>query len=95
MGAQQYGLGAAGLTGFGLDQRNDAMAALGKVADQEQERNMANKQIKAQTKAGNVQLGSTLGALGGFAAGAQMGSVGGPIGALVGGVLGSVAGGLF
>ena len=88
MAASQYGLGAAGLTGFGLDQKQDAMETLGKVADQEQERNIANKQIKAQTKAGNVQLGAMGGAMAGFA-------VGGPIGGMIGGVLGAVGGGLF
>jgi len=86
--ASQYGLGAAGLTGFGLDQKNDAMEALRTVADQETERNTANKQIQQQTKAGNVQLGVTLGAAAGM-------MVGGPIGGMIGGVLGGIGGGLF
>jgi len=71
------------------------MSVLGNAADQEARRNMQNEQIQQQKKAGNVQLGSTLGSLGGFYAGSQIGAVGGPMGALIGGAVGAIAGGLF
>lgn len=90
-----YGLGGAGLAGFGMSQKNDAMQALGQAADQEQRRNLANEQAEAARKAGNAQLGSTLGALGGMALGAQYGAVGGPLGSLIGGVVGALASDLF
>jgi outer membrane lipoprotein SlyB len=93
--SSSYGLGAAGLTGFGLDQKNDAMQTLGRVAGQETQRNIQNEQTEAARKAGNVQLGSTVGALGGAALGAKYGSVVGPWGTVLGGVVGAVAGSLF
>ncbi|MBS0330783.1 MAG: bacteriocin [Proteobacteria bacterium] len=88
------GVGAT-LQSLGQGVQQDAMSTLGAAAEQESRRSMQNQQIEQQKKAGQVQLGSTLGALGGFYAGAQAGSVGGPLGALIGGTVGAIAGGLF
>lgn len=89
-----YGVGAS-LASLGTAAKNDAMTSLGRVAEQETQREATNKQISAQNKAGNQQLATTAGALGGFALGAQAGSVGGPMGALIGGAVGAIASGLF
>lgn len=89
-----YGVGAS-LASMGLDQKREAMQVLRSAADQESERNAANKQLAAQAKAGKQQLGSTIGAMGGMMIGAKMGSVGGPMGALIGGAVGAIAAGLF
>lgn len=88
------GVGAT-LQSLGQGVQQDAMNTLGAAAEQENRRNMQNQQIEQQQKAGRVQLGSTLGALGGFYAGSQVGAVGGPLGALIGGTVGAIAGGLF
>lgn len=77
------GLAAAGNKNLG-----DAQELLGKAASQEQDRNIADKQMEQQRKAGNTQLGVMGGAGAGF-------MVGGPVGALIGGALGAVAGSLF
>lgn len=90
-----YGLGAAGLTGVGLQQKQDAIRIMGEAADQEQQRNIHNEQVRAQRKAGNQQLGATLGSMAGMYMGASYGSAGGPIGAAIGAVVGLVAGGLI
>jgi len=85
----QYGIGAGagGLTGYGIQQQEEAMGILGKSAAEEQERNMANKAANQQRKAGNAQLGSTLGAM--------AGSMFGPVGSMVGGLIGGGLGSLF
>ncbi len=88
------GVGAT-LQSLGQAQQQDAMTTLGAAAEQENSRNIKNEQIEQQQKAGKVQLGTTLGALGGFYAGSQVGAVGGPLGALIGGTVGAIAGGLF
>ena len=88
------GVGAT-LQSLGQGVQQDAMSTLGAAAEQENRRNMQNRQIEQQQKAGQVQLGSTLGSLGGFYAGSQIGAVGGPLGALIGGTVGAIAGGLF
>lgn len=88
------GVGAT-LQSLGQAQQQEAMTMLGNAAEQENSRNIKNEQIEQQQKAGKVQLGLTLGALGGFYAGAQVGAVGGPLGALIGGTVGAIAGGLF
>lgn len=93
--AGTYGLGGAGLAGFGMEQKQEAMQALGQAADSEQRRKLAGEQAEAQRKSGNTQLGSTVGALGGMALGMQYGAVGGPWGAVIGGVVGALAGSLF
>lgn len=90
-----YGLGGVGLAGYGLDQKQGAMRMMGDAAQQEQQRNIKNEQIRAQRKAGNQQLGSTLGAMGGMYIGASYGSAGGPIGAAIGALVGAAAGSLF
>lgn len=90
-----YGLGGTGLAGFGMSQKNDAMQALGNAADQEQQRKLSGERAEATRKAGNAQLGGTLGAMGGMALGASYGAVGGPLGSLIGGVVGALAGSLF
>lgn len=86
--ARSYGLGGAGLAGAGLQQKSEAMTVLGRAAEQEADRNMANKQMEQQRQAGNQQLGATGGAMVGMA-------YGGPIGALIGGVVGALGGNLF
>lgn len=92
--SRQYGLGG-GLIGAGVDQQQMAMRTLGKAADDEERREADNRQRERERKAGNQQLGSTVGALGGWAVGASYGSAGGPWGAAIGGLVGAVAGGLF
>ena len=94
MAQRTYGL-SGGLVGAGIDQRQMAMKTLGVAADEEQRLEIENRQLERERKAGNVQLGSTIGALGGMALGAQYGSAGGPWGAAIGGLVGAVAGGLF
>ncbi len=89
-----YGVGAS-LASLGMSQKNDAYAALGKAAEEEERRNQMNKELEAQRKAGNQQLGSTLGATAGMAVGAQYGSTMGPWGALIGGLVGAAASRLF
>ncbi len=93
--ASTYGLGGAGLSGFGVSQRNDAMQALSQAADTEQRRNESNRRARESERAGNAQLASSIGALGGAAIGAQYGSVGGPMGMAIGSVVGALAGSLF
>lgn len=93
--AASYGLGGAGLVGAGLQQKNQAMGMLGRAAEQESDRDQANKEMEAQRKAGNAQLGGTLGGLAGFALGAKMGAAGGPVGALIGGIVGALGSRLF
>lgn len=91
-----YGLGVkplgttgrgTGLSGVAGDQMAQATAGLGRVAQQETQRNIANDQAKAENKAGNAQLGSTVGGI--------AGSFWGPAGAAIGSALGGVVGGLF
>jgi hypothetical protein len=82
-----YGVGAS-LASLGTAAKNDAMNSLGQVANQEGQREATNKQLDAQRKAGNQQLGATGGALAGFA-------IGGPVGAMIGGTVGAIATGLF
>lgn len=77
------GLAAAGNKNLG-----DAQELLGKAAEQEQTRNIGDKQMEQQRKAGNTQLGVMGGAAAGFA-------YGGPVGAVIGGVLGAVGASLF
>ncbi len=94
--ARSYGLGGGGLAGVAQQQQTLGAQMLGKAADQEQERNLANERIESARKQGNQQLGGTLGGLaGGAAAGAMYGSAAGPYGTIIGAVLGTVAGGLF
>lgn len=88
-------LGAGGLVGFGQDQQQQAVQLLGRAAEQENDRNLANEQLERQRKAGNQQLGATVGTLGGFAAGASYGAGAGPWGAVIGGLIGAIAGGAF
>jgi hypothetical protein len=90
-----YGLGGAGLVGAGLQQKNEAMGLLGRVAEQETEREISNKRAEDQRRAGNQQLGATAGTMAGWAAGASYGSSAGPYGALIGGIVGALAGNLF
>lgn len=105
--ARTYGLGGAGLAGVGMQQQGQALDMLGRAAEQEQSRNLQNQQLEQQRKAGNVQLGSSIGSVGGAVAGSLLtaqggalaGSVAGPVGvavgAMVGGLLGSIGGSLF
>ena len=86
--ARTYGLGGGGLAGVGMQQQGLAVDVLGRAAEQEQSRNLANQQLEQQRKAGNTQLGAAAGAAAGFA-------YGGPVGAMVGGLLGTIGGSLF
>jgi len=88
------GVGAT-LASLGAGQQQEAGQVLANAADQETKRNADNKVLEQQEKAGKMQLGSTLGALGGMALGAQYGAVGGPLGSLIGGAVGAIAAGLF
>lgn len=86
--ARTYGLGGGGLAGVGMQQQAQAADLLGRAAEQEQSRNLANDQLEQQREAGNVQLGAAAGAAAGFA-------VGGPVGAMFGSLLGGIGGSLF
>ena len=88
-------VGPGGLVGFGQDQQQQAAQLLGAAAEQENDRNLANERLERQRKAGNQQLGATVGTAAGFALGAQYGSAGGPWGALLGGIIGAIGGGAF
>lgn len=79
-----YGMGG-GLAGYGMGQMQEATQLLGETAKQETQRDMENKQLKQQAKAGNAQLGAT--------AGAMYGSTFGPWGTVIGGLIGGIAGG--
>lgn len=83
--------GDQGIAQAGQAQAGQAMDMAGIAANQEQARNSQNQQIRSANKAGNMALGSTVGAIGGMAAGAEMGSAGGPWGAAIG----AIAGGLM
>lgn len=88
--ARTYGLGGGGLAGVGMQQQAQAADMLGRAAEQEQSRNLANEQLGRQRKAGNAQLGASAGAMAGFAM-----TGGNPVGAMVGSLLGAVGGSLF
>jgi hypothetical protein len=92
--AASYGVGAS-LASLGAERRSQAMNALGRVAESEDQRKRENKMLEAQEKAQKQQLASTIGSTVGFAAGAQAGSIGGPWGAVIGGAIGLIAGGIF
>lgn len=93
--AGNYGVGASlgklGLVGVGLQQKSDASAALGRAADEEQQRNLQSEANERNRKQQNQTLGATAGAL----AGATYGSAIGPWGTVIGGLVGGLAGGLF
>jgi uncharacterized membrane protein len=86
--AAGYGLGAAGLAGIGLQQKSEAINMMGQLAQQEQERNIHNQQMRDARRAGNQQLGTTLGSFAGMA-------MGGPVGMAIGAAAGLLAGSLF
>lgn len=92
--AGTYGLGG-GLADAAAGVQADAFSALGQAAEAETKREIGAKQAEAARKAGNVQLGSTVGALGGMALGAKAGSIGGPMGMAIGSIVGALAGSLF
>lgn len=77
--------GGETLLGLGAAQKRAGMALLGKSAEDEARINSRNKQVEAERRAGNSQLGSTLG-------GAAAGAAFGPWGALIGGAIGAIAG---
>ena len=84
---RQPASGGETLLGLGAAQRRAGMALLGDAADQETRRESQNKQVEAQAKAGNMQLGAS--------AGATVGSAFGPWGTLIGGAIGAIAGNYF
>lgn len=88
-----FGSGLVGLA----DTKEDAAFGMSRAAAQnETNLNIAKDRAARERKAGNAQLGSTVGGLaGGAAAGAMYGSSAGLWGALIGGVIGAVAGGAF
>jgi hypothetical protein len=87
--------------------RQQAMSGMRDVAQQEQQREAANKQLKEANQASRMQsigMGAGLGAMvagstgaaatgaaGGVAGGAAAGSVGGPMGAAIGAGIGLIA----
>ena len=81
------GMGGGGLIGQGVNQQAMATQMLGRVAEEETQRNIGNQQRETARKAGNSQLGAM--------AGAQVGMSFGPWGALAGGLIGALAGRLF
>lgn len=81
--------GGLGLAGLGVDEQRDATSMLGQVAQQEQARDIHNRNARQQQKQGAAGLAAT-----GAITGLQM-SGGNPWGAVIGGVVGAVAGGLF
>ena len=84
------------LASYGQGQQQEAMSQLADVSRDETQRNIRNEQNQAAAKAGNQQLGSTLGSLGGMAfAGAKYGAAAGPYGAIIGGIVGALAGNFF
>ncbi len=84
-----YGLGG-GLAGMAQQNKAEATQMLAATAQQDMQREMTNKQLGQQAKAGNAQLGSTLGAVAGMAL-----TGGNPMGAALGSLVGGLAGGLF
>lgn len=64
-----------------------AMAGLKKAADLEQQRELANKQMKTNEKNQNLSMAAS-GAATGAMIGATFGSIGGPIGMVVGAAAG-------
>lgn len=85
----------AGLDGMGDQKANDAFGMARQAAVNETQLNLAKKQHEAERKAGNAQLGGTVGTMAGMAIGAKYGATMGPWGALIGGVLGAVVGRAF
>lgn len=77
--------GGETLFGLGSAQKRQAMQILGQQAEEEARRNQSNKVAESNRKAGNSQLGSTLG-------GAVAGAAFGPWGALAGAAIGAIAG---
>jgi outer membrane lipoprotein SlyB len=88
-----YGLGGS-LAGAAQQQKAEANGLLAQTAKQEQQIEMTNQNLEQQRKAGNAQLGSTLGGMAGMYA-ATGTAVGGPWGAAIGALVGGIAGGLF
>ncbi len=87
--AGSYGVGASlgslGLAGMGMQQQKEATDMLGKAADEEQRRNIANKQAEQQRKTTNMTTGATTGAMIGTQIMPGWGTViGGAIGAIAG-----------
>lgn len=92
---RNYGISPGGLAGTASQVEREAGTSLAAAAKREQEREIANAQIRSQNKAGQQQLGAGIGAAAGMMAGAKMGASLGPYGALFGAVAGGVIGGLF
>ena len=86
-----------GLLGYAQDQFNESLKGLDSAAQGETQRNIENKQIREQEKAGKAQLGATIGGAAGTLAGAKVGvaiggEAGGPYGAAAGALVGAIAG---
>lgn len=77
-----------GLASAGLSQENQAVQEMGHAAEQEQERDIHNKQAQAANKAGNQQMGASVGAAIGTA-------ILPGVGTIIGGALGGILGGAF
>jgi hypothetical protein len=97
--ARQFGIGGGGtggLAGYGLGVEEQADQGLSQSASDEARRNMENQRIMSANRAGNAQLGSTVGGLaGGALAGSEWGSAAGPWGAAIGAIAGGLLGGKF
>lgn len=93
--AHGYGVGAT-LASIGQGVEKQGLEEYRVAADEEQKRNAENTMIRANEKAGNAQLGGTIGGLaGGAYAGATWGSAAGPWGTLIGGIAGALLGDSF
>ena len=86
MATRGLGIGAS-LASLGASRGREALQLSGEAAGMEQRRSIANQQLEQNEKAGNRQLGATIGS--------TIGMAWGPVGSLVGGAIGSIAGGLF
>lgn len=81
--------GGAGLLAMGANEGSQGLSMIGDAAQQETERNRMNEQMQQQRRAGNVQLGTSLGMMGAAALGA------GPVGVAAAGIIGALSGDLF
>lgn len=76
---------SANLASTGEDEAQQGVGMMGKAADEEQQRNAFNQQVRASNKSGNAQMGATAGAVIGSFFGMPM--VGAALGGVIGGML--------
>ncbi|SRR5258706_7856225 len=78
------GVPGGSLTANAITEQAQATDMLGRAAEMETQRNIANQQNEQAAKAGGASLGASAGAIAGMSFG--------PWGALAGGLLGAIAG---